>query len=95
VDGEPQSSPLVAKAAAILREEGATEVYVFGSWARGTARPDSDLDLAVSGLPPERYFKAAARVSAETGRMADILEIEREPTFVAFLRSRGELRRVA
>ncbi|MFZ2526418.1 MAG: nucleotidyltransferase domain-containing protein [Rhodococcus sp. (in: high G+C Gram-positive bacteria)] len=29
----------------ILRRHGVVEAYVFGSYARGTARPDSDLDL--------------------------------------------------
>ena len=33
--------------AAALRDNGATRVYVFGSRARGTNRPDSDLDLLI------------------------------------------------
>lgn len=32
----------------ILRRHGVVEAYVFGSYARGTARPDSDLDLLVT-----------------------------------------------
>jgi predicted nucleotidyltransferase len=30
-----------------LRENGATRVYLFGSRARGTNQPDSDLDLFI------------------------------------------------
>lgn len=35
-----------ARAAQVLREAGAAFALVIGSQARGTARPDSDLDLA-------------------------------------------------
>jgi uncharacterized protein len=40
---------------AALRENGATAVYVFGSRARGTERPDSDLDLFID-------YDAAAQI---------------------------------
>ena len=36
---------------AALRENGATAVFVFGSRARGTERPDSDLDLFIDYDP--------------------------------------------
>lgn len=32
----------------LLKSYGATEAWVFGSYARGSARPDSDLDLLVT-----------------------------------------------
>ena len=35
------------KAAPILRSHGVTRAAVFGSTARGSARPDSDIDLLV------------------------------------------------
>jgi uncharacterized protein len=36
---------------AVLRENGATALFVFGSRARGTERPDSDLDLFIDYNP--------------------------------------------
>jgi predicted nucleotidyltransferase len=42
----------IDEAADILKAFGATEVYVFGFAAHGLLRADSDVDLAVSGLPP-------------------------------------------
>jgi predicted nucleotidyltransferase len=39
----------------IARENWATRVRVFGSVARGTARPDSDLDLLID-LEPGRHL---------------------------------------
>jgi predicted nucleotidyltransferase len=40
---------------AVLRESGATGLFLFGSRARGTNRPDSDLDLFID-------FDAAEKV---------------------------------
>jgi predicted nucleotidyltransferase len=40
-------------AEAALRQEGVTGAWVFGSVARGEARPDSDVDLAVE-IDPNR-----------------------------------------
>lgn len=40
---------------------GATRVLLFGSLARGTAGPESDVDLLVDGLPLERLIEATAR----------------------------------
>lgn len=39
---------------AVLRENGATGLFLFGSRARGTNRPDSDLDLFIDFDPAER-----------------------------------------
>ena len=39
---------------AALRENGATGLFLFGSRARGTNRPDSDLDLFIDFDPAER-----------------------------------------
>jgi len=42
------------KYAAALRENGATGLFIFGSRARGTNRPDSDLDLFIDYDPAAR-----------------------------------------
>ncbi|MEJ5363493.1 MAG: nucleotidyltransferase domain-containing protein [Desulfosoma sp.] len=49
-------------------------VYVFGSTARGTVRPESDLDIGFLFREPSyvkdpvRYFGAAQRIGAHIGR---------------------------
>lgn len=39
------------------------EVYLFGSHARGEARPDSDVDLCVVSDEAEQQFEASRRLS--------------------------------
>lgn len=85
----------LARAAAALKELGAREVYVFGSAASGRLGPDSDIDLAVSGLPPRLFFTAMARASDILGREVDLICLEDDSPFTRYLREEGELRRVA
>ncbi|MGA2739685.1 MAG: nucleotidyltransferase domain-containing protein [Bryobacteraceae bacterium] len=58
----------VLDAANMLIGMGASQVYVFGSLVRGELRADSDIDMAVSGLPARLYFSAVSRASDILGR---------------------------
>src|SRR5208282_2820491 len=40
---------------AVLRKDGATHLYLFGSRARGDNRPDSDLDVYVDYNPEAKF----------------------------------------
>jgi uncharacterized protein len=52
----------LAPVARMLAEDfGATRVLLFGSLARGTATPRSDVDLLIAGLPFERLIEATVR----------------------------------
>ena len=91
----PQLSAAIASAAAALRQDGATEVYVFGSHANGRATEASDLDLAVRGLPPERFFAAMGRAAMAAGKTIDLIDLDEGRPFGELLRTSGALRRVA
>jgi predicted nucleotidyltransferase len=84
----------ILTAANLLRSMGASEVFIFGSLVRGELRPDSDIDIAVSGLPPEVYFSAVSRVSNVVGRLVDLLDLDDKTPRVRHLIGSGELVRV-
>ena len=44
----------------LAERHGATNVRIFGSFARGEARPDSDVDILVSIKPGRSYFDFVA-----------------------------------
>lgn len=79
----------------LLRSLGATEVYVFGSATQGGLRPDSDIDMAVSGLPSKVYFFAISRISDLLGRPVDLVDLDDSTPVVRHLLGSGELVRVA
>lgn len=85
----------ILKAAETLKEYGAKEVYLFGSAATETMREDSDVDLAVSGLPPEVYYRASAKAWHALGRDFDLVDLDDDNPFTEYLKRKGKLRRVA
>ena len=84
----------IARAAAALRAAGAREVYIFGSAARGSMREDSDVDMAVAGLPPAAFFRAMAPARKSLGRELDLVDLDEDNPFVRYLKEEGELQRV-
>jgi predicted nucleotidyltransferase len=85
---------LVDKAASALRAAGAKEVYIFGSASKGNMRPNSDVDMAVSGLPPEVFFRVMAAAHDALGRPLDLVDLDEDNTFTQYLKAKGELLRV-
>ena len=63
----------------LVREFGARRVILFGSLAWGQADEDSDIDLAVEGLPVGSFFKALGEVLADAPAPVDLVELEIAP----------------
>lgn len=62
-----------------LRAAGASYATVFGSMARGKARPDSDIDVAVSfGKPMSSDLRMAVIgiIADVSGRSVDVIDLE-------------------
>ena len=62
-----------------LGELGAERVWLFGSLVWGGMHPESDLDIAVAGLPAGRFFEAYERLWSLAGEPVDLLAIETAP----------------
>lgn len=63
---------------------GARRVYLFGSLTRGSGlRAESDIDLAVSGLAPDRYFEALDALVGLAGREVHLVDLEVAPPAMA------------
>lgn len=91
------SSELISRIVAALKSHGAGAVYLFGSFADGTEHAHSDIDVAVTGVSPSRFFAAAGAALAAasgTGRMVDVIDLDAASPFVEYLRASGSLRRV-
>ena len=90
---QPELMSRIQRAAMRMVERGATAVYVFGSAATGEDREDSDVDIAVSGLPPTVFFRAMAEASRIVGKDVDLFALE-DDELSRSLASSGDLQRV-
>lgn len=88
-------TPEIRQVVDILLHNGAQEVYLFGSYARGESTEKSDLDLAVKGMPPEHFFRAVGEACAVVAVPVDIVDLDESGPALAYLKEHGGLLRVA
>jgi predicted nucleotidyltransferase len=89
-----ETANLLQRAAAELKQAGAREIYVFGSAAKDVNATGSDIDLAVSGLPPSVFYRMGARISDLIGCSVDLIDLDINTPFTRHLRAEHELVRV-
>ena len=85
----------IDKAVDILLRHGAREVYLFGSQARGDAAMESDLDLAIRGMPPEHFYRAVGEICTTLSIPTDIVDLDESSPLIDYLKEHGDLLRVA
>ncbi len=90
-----QAWEVAQQAAQILQQEfGAQQVAVFGSMlTRDRVHERSDLDLAVWGLEPSRYYQAVSRLlDLDPSLDIDLVEVERaKPNIRAAIEREGRI----
>jgi predicted nucleotidyltransferase len=76
----------------LIKEFGATKVILFGSLAKGRFRAESDIDIAVEGIPRGKLFPAQAAANRLTRLGVDLKPLEDlEPHFKNRLLATGEV----
>ncbi len=91
---EPTHTDIIAPLVDFLKSEGAREVYLLGSWATDRSCSHSDIDLAVTGLAPEKFFAVLAGLSELIDVPVDLIDLDRHSPVVDCVRELGDLRRV-
>lgn len=87
---------LSALRGALRTEHNVRFALLFGSVARGTSAPGSDVDVLVSLRDPdlERVVELSAKLTAATGRRVDVVRLEdaeSDPIFLADLIADGRV----
>nr|WP_296007773.1 nucleotidyltransferase domain-containing protein [uncultured Blautia sp.] len=68
-------SELITRVAEICRENGVKKLYLFGSFATGTATPESDIDFVVYGCDDIWKLEEALE-EIDTLRKIDIFDYD-------------------
>lgn len=66
----------IKKVVKILKENGAKEVFVFGSIANGKFNEHSDIDIAVKGLNESDFYKVASILMFEIENEFDLIDLD-------------------
>jgi len=85
----------LGKAIKILKEEGCEEIYLYGSIAEDRFDEESDIDLAVKGIPSGEFFRVLGRLMLELDHPVDLVDLENDEDFSRFLKEEGELIRAS
>ncbi|OHB73214.1 MAG: hypothetical protein A2Z25_08770 [Planctomycetes bacterium RBG_16_55_9] len=82
------SSNLIEIVRACAKDFGVKSVWLFGS-ALEDESTATDIDLAVEGLVPEKFFDFYGRLFFELPKPVDLIDLEQEPPITSIIRSRG------
>jgi predicted nucleotidyltransferase len=85
----------IEEAIVFLKSIGCTEIYLFGSIKDGTTHVNSDIDLAVKGILPERFFQIYGELMLRLSHPVDLIDLDLQHELGQFLLNSGELIRVA
>lgn len=84
----------ISRAVRILKEEGCSAIFLFGSGAAGRVRDGSDVDLAIRGCPQGHFFQLLGRLLWELDRPVDLVNLDTQDAFAQYLQKEGMLIRV-
>ena len=82
------SSNLIETVRACAKDFDVKAVWLFGSALEDEDRA-TDIDLAVEGLVPEKFFDFYGRLFFELPKPVDLIDLEQELPIAAIVRSRG------
>lgn len=82
------SQSLISTISACAREFDARAIWLFGSALEdeSTAR---DIDVAVEGLAPEKFFPFWARLDMAVAKSIDLVDLSLNPPIAHIIRARG------
>jgi len=81
----------IKKATNLLKTEGCQTVYLFGSIVTGKIHDNSDIDIGVKGLPPEKFFKAYSKLYMNLDNEFHLVDFDYDNKFFSLLERQGEV----
>jgi predicted nucleotidyltransferase len=74
-----------------LKNEGCQSIYLFGSLVTGKIHQNSDIDIGIKGLPPEKFIRVYAKLDSNLSNIVDLVDFDENDKFYNLLNSLGEI----
>jgi len=81
----------IENATRLLKSEGCSAVYLFGSLVTGNFREDSDIDIGVRGLAPKKFFRMYGKLQFDFENKIDLVDFDDDADFYSMLDNLGEV----
>ena len=75
----------------LLKNEGCQSIYLFGSMVTGKIHKNSDIDIGIKGLPPEKFFHVYAKLDNNLSNEVDLIDFDENIKFYNLLNTLGEV----
>jgi len=81
----------IKKAADFLKREGCGAVFLFGSMVTGRIHENSDINIGIMGLPPQRFFRVYGKLDHEVSTCVELVDFDSDMDRYNFLNSQGKV----
>jgi predicted nucleotidyltransferase len=81
----------IKKSYVCLKKHGCATVYLFGSLVTGKTHDESDIDIGIKGLPPEKFFRAYADLGSNLVNDYDLVDFDSSHELFSLLDRLGEV----
>jgi predicted nucleotidyltransferase len=81
----------IKKANNFLKNEGCKTVYLFGSMVTGKIHSNSDIDIGIKGLPPEKFFKVYSKLYMNLDNEIHLVDFDFDNQFFLLLERLDEV----
>jgi predicted nucleotidyltransferase len=81
----------IEKASKFLKNQGCGSIYLFGSLVTGKTHENSDIDIGIKGLPPEKFFSVYAELDKQLENEIDLIDFDSNYEMYNVLNSLGEV----
>jgi len=78
-------------ATSFLKNEGCQSIYLFGSLITGKIHQNSDIDIGIKGLPPEKFIRVYAKLDKNLSNTLDLVDFDENEKFYNLLNSLKEI----
>ena len=75
----------IENATHILKKEGCTGVYLFGSLVTGKIHEKSDIDIGITGLPAKKFIRTYSLLDDTLVNRIDLVDFDTNNTFFTLL----------